>query len=1056
MIEIFAGSAVLCAVAKQAGLSSSIAIDKVKKKHARSTIFQLDLLNNKDRALLYQWMQSPMLLWVRLAPVCGTASRARDIRRFEGDPVPLRSNLYPEGLPDLLPADRTRVDLANLLFQYACEIFLRATELGVLATMENPKNSYFWITCWLLDLLKAVPAFFGDFQVCMLGGNRDKWTRIMANFQAIESLNIRCDRTHAHQPWGFAQDAEGRRVWATSLESQYPTKMCVTLVDLVLQFAAGCNLKLRASSLDEDTNPFNINRRAMISAGQQPRPTKLPPLVSDFCSVAVFLAESLSQVPCSLRQKLDRDIQLHTKGGQLETIPKYSRFLRFSARTSPDQKGEKQGKALKRCEEVQDCEMQVESCSELPDEEMHVKPGFEVAFGLPWTCEGFLRQACVTGHLGLRDMGVPPDLEAAVQQNVEWTDLQMSNYRIAWCRRWMKRAAELESAEKEDAALRHPTVAEITAGKRLLLTREMLEDIGYEDVQALNLLSEGATLAGEVAKSEAFETQFKPCLATIEQLEGDSARRNQLVLQMTCSSGSEETDLQLLEETELEIKKGWAEGPFQLQDLEEGSTISRRFPLVQPNKTRMIDDFSISGVNDSCVSHNRVDLHLVDTFCAMVKCFFGRCNQAGVDSELRAKTYDLTSAYRQVPIKPSHYRYAYVSVYNCRKQCAEIYRMRTMPFGATHSVFCFFRLARCLYSLAVRGLHLLTTNFYDDFILASKPGLCESSKNSMEVLFMLTGWLFARDGKKSTAFSSCCKALGVEFDFSRSEEKLLAVANTASRRSELISQIAAALNLGTLSKQECLMLRGRLGFADSFLHGRVGKLVLKKLIDHAYGKTSLMDDGLKTALRAMQVRLEEAGPKVVSARSFSQWFIYTDASFEPEDGTGGLGGVLVNSKSEVVAWFGFPLSKEQCELFGSRDKVTIIYELELLSAIIALDLWSSHQGDEFVVHYGDNDGVRFSLVKASASGPIAQRLMAFHLQSEALNGARSWFARVPTECNLSDYPSRGIPHSLLVEASNATSDALKVYAKVVLHLQNGDEVQDKGGGKGIHPPLQKS
>ena len=67
MIEVFAGSAVLCAVAKQAGLSCSIAIDKVKKKSARSTIFQLDLLNSKDRTLLYQWMQSPMLLWVHSA-----------------------------------------------------------------------------------------------------------------------------------------------------------------------------------------------------------------------------------------------------------------------------------------------------------------------------------------------------------------------------------------------------------------------------------------------------------------------------------------------------------------------------------------------------------------------------------------------------------------------------------------------------------------------------------------------------------------------------------------------------------------------------------------------------------------------------------------------------------------------------------------------------------------------------------------------------------------------------------------------------------------------------
>ena len=652
-----------------------------------------------------------MLLWVPLAPVCGTASRARDIRRFDGDPLPLRSNDYPEGLPDLGENDMTRVQIANLLFQYACEIFLAATSLGVLVTMENPKNSYFWLTCWLLHILKEIPVFFGDFQVCMLGGSRDKWTRVMANFPAIESLNIRCDHTHEHQTWGFAKDAEGKRVWATSLESQYPTKMCIALVNLVLQFAAEHSLTLRALSFQEDTNPLNANRRAMVSAGQQPRPSRLPPVVSDFCSVAVFLATTLFEVPCSLMQKLDRDIKLRTKGGQLETVPKYSRFLRFSALTSPKTRGEDQGKSSKRCLD--------EEVAMLEDES-----GFEVAFGLPWTCEGFIKQACCNGHPSLKDMGVPPELDAAVRKHMEWSDLQLSNYRIAWCRKWMSRAHELEAQERQAAAKRHAAVAELTSNKRLLLTREMLADINYEDVDAISLLEQGATLAGEVEK-------FKPCLATISQLEADATRRNQLVLQLTCSSGSEETDLQLLAETELEVERGWAEGPIDLSVLEEGATISRRFPLVQSSKTRLIDDFSVSGVNDSCIAHNRVDLHLIDTFCAMVKSFFGQCAVAGKDSELRAKTYDLTSAYRQVLIRPSHYKYAYVCIYNCKRGCAEVYRMKTMPFGATHSVYCFLRLARSLYSLAVRGLYLLTTNFYDDFILAAQPGLCESSKNSM-------------------------------------------------------------------------------------------------------------------------------------------------------------------------------------------------------------------------------------------------------------------------------------------------------------------------------------
>ena len=117
--------------------------------------------------------------------------------------------------------------------------------------------------------------------------------------------------------------------------------------------------------------------------------------------------------------------------------------------------------------------------------------------------------------------------------------------------------------------------------------------------------------------------------------------------------------------------------------------------------------------------------------------------------------------------------------------------------------------------------------------------------------------------------------------------------------------------------------------------------------------------------------------------------------------------MLVNAEAQVTSWFGSPLDAVQCIPFGSKEKVTIIYELELLAAVIALTLWYGRQVDEFLVHFGDNDGVRFSLVKASAAGTIAQKLMAFHLKLEALSGSRTWFARGPTECNLSDYPSRG-------------------------------------------------
>ena len=56
---------------------------------------------------------------------------------------------------------------------------------------------------------------------------------------------------------------------------------------------------------------------------------------------------------------------------------------------------------------------------------------------------------------------------------------------------------------------------------------------------------------------------------------------------------------------------------------------------------------------------------------------------------------------------------------------------------------------------------------------------------------------------------------------------------------------------------------------------------------------------------------------------------------------------------------------------------------------------------------------QFSLIKGSAEGEAAQALMRFHLEHESLESSQAWFARVPTEANISDFPSRGEARSLL-------------------------------------------
>ena len=78
-------------------------------------------------------------------------------------------------------------------------------------------------------------------------------------------------------------------------------------------------------------------------------------------------------------------------------------------------------------------------------------------------------------------------------------------------------------------------------------------------------------------------------------------------------------------------------------------------------------------------------------------------------------------------------------------------------------------------------------------------------------------------------------------------------------------------------------------------------MVLKRLIDHAYGSTSVLDDNTCGVLNLMKQRLMNAGPKTVVAQAAGEWIAFTDAAFHKDSKTGGLGATLVNSEGSCVA-----------------------------------------------------------------------------------------------------------------------------------------------------------
>ena len=77
MIEVFSGTATLCSVAKQFGLDGSLALDKIRKKGAKATIFVFNILDPKDRDLcITGWNQ---ILWYGLTlPQFAARAHERD------------------------------------------------------------------------------------------------------------------------------------------------------------------------------------------------------------------------------------------------------------------------------------------------------------------------------------------------------------------------------------------------------------------------------------------------------------------------------------------------------------------------------------------------------------------------------------------------------------------------------------------------------------------------------------------------------------------------------------------------------------------------------------------------------------------------------------------------------------------------------------------------------------------------------------------------------------------------------------------------------------------
>ena len=228
-MEVFSGTSRLTAAIKQLGLRDSFGIDHAISNRLVAPVVQLDLTQSENFEFLQDIICEPGCIYVHFAPPCGTASRARFLkRRGRYNPPILRTDDCPDGLPSLTALHAAKVAQANKLYECTQSLCRLCIEEGIPFSIENPARSFMWQTCHMAKFLQDHDLFHTRFHHCMYGSARRKHTLLVHNISAICDMECLCDNSHAHEPWGQSEHG-----WATAEETAYPWPLCRKIATLV-------------------------------------------------------------------------------------------------------------------------------------------------------------------------------------------------------------------------------------------------------------------------------------------------------------------------------------------------------------------------------------------------------------------------------------------------------------------------------------------------------------------------------------------------------------------------------------------------------------------------------------------------------------------------------------------------------------------------------------------------------------------------------------------------------------------------------------------------------
>ena len=588
--ELFSGTARLSKACRDLGFKA-LGFDHSGFQPCSATA-KLDLTLPAAQKIFWDIMAECPPFHVHAAPPCGTASRARErpLPRNHAlaskPPKPLRSDDFPLGLPtlDANSSESLRVRKANALYRLTYQVLRHCSSAGLNVSVENPRNSLFWNVLERFAEADGAswppPALeFVDFGQCCHGSDRPKATRFLCTRGLFSELRARCPGDHAHKPWGLVFHEKSMQ-FATSLESAYPQLLCKRMAACLQTAAAAHRIFLTAAA--------DLTTRASAATGRQTH--RFPPLIPEFVSVTWEPASFQPDSSCKI-------LLSHAAGEDI------GREGQSEPSTEPPNKAPKTSSSLTPKPQLQGC----------------------VKVGRYLSMQDHVAKALTLKHPVDTVVALDQDQLDAISFCMEHSDNELINHRKLQLLKIKILAKKLEPQEAKLHSTFEPWFEKVVGGKKLLLWKELLEQISYDDMQVIDFMFEGVPIVGTSTCPSPFKQKVVPAAMSEDDLRSTAAFRRKA---MTSSSREIPPDLQKLlsQATGEEVNLGFLEGPFTEKEVSDffhtdDWNCIRRFLILQGSekKPRPIDDGHEALINNCYTSMIKLELQSSDFVTCMAK-----------------------------------------------------------------------------------------------------------------------------------------------------------------------------------------------------------------------------------------------------------------------------------------------------------------------------------------------------------------------------------------------------------------------------------------------------